>query len=394
LLVLGAGAGAASSPTYSLSNPSINIPAVPNILSGGWCTGGAGAWTCTNPCITTSLTWPTYSNTVACTSYALAAINNARGEIGEPTLVLPSNWYTLTIPEQLLVMADMERVSDGYPAYIGLNADLSTEAQTAATLNTDPGAAPGFSMGNDASNTPGMGGSWSEGTNVLFADYFWMYADGWGGSVTTTSNIACTSSSSLGCWGHRDELLGTDPGYNPGVGLGCTNCEMGAGYAVVNGGSSYVDLIELPAGPAPATTFSWSSEQAFFPGGLPYTPADPTVTTTTLVPSVGLDIAPTSMPVGLALTMSKPLFNTGELDVAWTTGTQTDRESILEVYKGATCGSLLRAVTTTLNSVTQGVVGIAHKKYFSTKFIYSARVMVFGTNGAPYTDGCLDLGRP
>jgi len=105
-----------------------------------------------------------------------------------------------------------------------------------------------------------MGGAWSGGFNVLAADYMWMYDDGWGGSVSATSNIACTSASAAGCWAHRDELLGSDPGFNPGVGLTSTNCEMGVGYAVVGGSGSYVDLIERPAANAPAMTFTWAQE--------------------------------------------------------------------------------------------------------------------------------------
>ena len=95
------------------------------------------------------------------------------------------------------------------------------------------------------------------------ADYVWMYDDGWGGAGNT-SNIVCTSSGAAGCWAHREELLGYDPGYNPGVGLACTTCEMGTGFALVNGTSaSYVDLIEMPKSGQPAMSFTWAEEQQF-----------------------------------------------------------------------------------------------------------------------------------
>ena len=90
-----------------------------------------------------------------------------------------------------------------------------------------------------------------------------MYDDGWSGAGHT-SNVACTSSGAAGCWAHREELLGYDPGYNPGVGLTCVNCEMGTGFAMVGGGASYVDLIEMPKSGQPAMTFTWSNEQSFF----------------------------------------------------------------------------------------------------------------------------------
>jgi hypothetical protein len=177
-------------------------------------------------------------------------------------MVLPSNWYSLTPVEQLFVVANLERTARGMPAYLGLNAALSADAQQAAQTNSDPSVAPGFAIGNDAQGEPGMGGAWAGGFAVLAADYVWMYDDGWGGSAANTSNVACTSPTSSGCWAHRDELLGSDPGYNAGVGLNCQDCEMGTGFAVVDGSSSFVDLIEIPRGAPPAMTFTWSDELA------------------------------------------------------------------------------------------------------------------------------------
>jgi hypothetical protein len=113
-------------------------------------------------------------------------------------------------------------------------------------------------MANDAQGSAGFGGAWSGGYTVLAADYIWMYDDTWGGSEAKTSNIACTSAGAAGCWAHRDELLGSDPGYNQGVGLGCTTCEMGTGFAMPNAHGSYVDLIEIPKGSPPPMSFTWA----------------------------------------------------------------------------------------------------------------------------------------
>jgi hypothetical protein len=137
---------------------------------------------------------------------------------------------------------------------------LSADAQHAAATNNDPSIAPGFPIADDAQGSPGFGGAWSGGFNVLAADYIWMYDDAWGGSTADTSNIMCTSAGAAGCWAHRDELLGSDPGYNPGVGLSCTNCEMGTGFAMVGGNSSFVDLIETPKGSPPPMTFTWAND--------------------------------------------------------------------------------------------------------------------------------------
>lgn len=204
------------------------------------------------------MTWPTYTNDPACTNYLLQAINAARSVEGLGAMVLPSNWYSLTPGQQLFVVADLERTARGLPPYLGINAALSANAQHAAQTNSDPSIAAGFAIGNDAQGYPGMGGAWSAGFSVLAADYIWMYADGWGGSRAQTSNVACTSASAGGCWAHRDELLGYDPGYNPGVGLTCANCEMGVGFATVGNSGSFVDLIEIPKGAPPAMIFTWA----------------------------------------------------------------------------------------------------------------------------------------
>ena len=174
-------------------------------------------------------------------------------------MVLPTNWYTLTPQQQLFVVADLERTARGLPPYLGINSALSANSQRAAATNGDPSVAAGFTIGIDAQGYPGMGGAWSGGFSVLAADYVWMYADGWGGSSALTSNIVCNSASAAGCWAHRDELLGYDPHYNPGVGLGCTNCEMGVGFAVVRGSGSFVDLVEIAKGAPPAMSFTWAN---------------------------------------------------------------------------------------------------------------------------------------
>jgi hypothetical protein len=244
----------------SISNPTANIAPSPDFLAPGTCTFGSTVWSCANPCVVgtaTALSWPGYTNGVACTDYVLSAINNARAIEGVRPMVLPSNWFSLSVPEQLFVIADLERTARGLPPYVGINAALTADAQHAAATNSDPSIAAGFPMANDAQGSDGFGGAWSGGFSVLAADYVWMYDDTWGGTAAKTSNLACTSAGAAGCWAHRDELLGSDPGYNQGVGLGCTNCEMGTGFAMVNGDASYADLIEIPKGTPPPMSFTW-----------------------------------------------------------------------------------------------------------------------------------------
>jgi hypothetical protein len=250
--------------TFSNAVPSRNITPSPNFLVAGTSTTFVnGIWTNNNPCVVgsaTAIAWPAFTTDPGCTDFILAAINNARAQEGVKAMVLPSNWYNITTAQQLFVLADLERVDRGLPAYVGINAALSANAQHAALTNSDPTVAAGFPVADNAQGYPAMGGSWSGGFSPLAADYIWMYDDGWGGSAAQTSNIVCTSARAPGCWAHRLELLGSDPGYNPGVGLQTTNCEMGVGFAMVRGQASYVDLIEVPKGALPPMTFTWAND--------------------------------------------------------------------------------------------------------------------------------------
>lgn len=264
----------------SLANPAANIAPSPNFDSSGTCSSNGGGFTCTNPCIANPRSWPVRVTTPSCTMYVLSALNRARTREGISPMVLPSNWYRLSTPEQLFVIVDLERVARGYPPYLGLNANLSRTALVAARKDRDPLPGPGFSIGLDSSGVEGFGSVWASGLSPLVADYLWMYDDGWGGDRAATSNYDCTSASSPGCWAHRDELLGADPGYNPGVGRGCSTCEVGAGASVVHGNSSYSVLIELPSAEPPAMTFTWARNV------LPYlAPMTPPTTSTTTQPT-------------------------------------------------------------------------------------------------------------
>ncbi len=201
-------------------------------------------------------------NEVQCEALGLAAINYAHSLEHVTSMVLPRNWNSLSPTEQLFVVADLERLDRGLPAYLGLNPSLSAEALRAARRFGDPSPAPGFNVAVDSLGSMAIGGAWAGGGhNVLGADYGWMYDDGWGGSRGATPNIDCTSASAPACWGHRAELLGWDPRYNPGVGLLCSTCEMGTGYVAAGGGSA-VDLVEEPVSTPPVMTFTWAKNVA------------------------------------------------------------------------------------------------------------------------------------
>ena len=265
ITIIGLAIGAAATPVFAAGilpprNPRTNIAPKPDYTISGTCSASGKGWRCANPCVTAKATFPAYSNGAKCTGYILRALDAARRKEHLRPMGLPSNWFKLNPPEQLFVLADLERVARGLPPYLGINKALKAEAQLAARHDADPTEAPGFPIGVDPQGDYGMGGAWADGFSTLAADYGWMYEDGWGGNTRSTFNLACTSAKAAACWAHRDELLGFDPAFNPGVGLHCRDCEMGTGFAVVHGLGSFVDLVELPAGKAPPVIFSWARD--------------------------------------------------------------------------------------------------------------------------------------
>jgi len=159
----------------------------------------------------------------ACQDVVLQSIDQARAAEGVGPLVLPPYYDTLTVPEQLLVLADLERVDRGLPGLSGLSSDLDMLAREGARSDSDPEGPPGTSWGSN----------WAGGeASALLADYDWMYDDGPG-----SPNVDCTSSGAPGCWAHRQNILGN---YGPSP-------AMGAASAKVNGVESFAEVFSSRA---------------------------------------------------------------------------------------------------------------------------------------------------
>jgi DNA-binding beta-propeller fold protein YncE len=237
-------------------NPPSNIDPSPDYFkSGPWCTNVVtNAPDCLNPCASDNGGFPAYSNLPACSLYILQSINAARQSENVEPMVLPSNWVALSAPEQLFVVADLERTSRGLAPFLGINAALSRSAQTGSLRDADPKLATGFAVAHEAGGAPAMGAIWADEFSTLGADFSWMYSDGWGGTAAATFNYDCTSAHAGPCWVHRDTLLGKYTGNN------CKNCEMGLGFSSAKGSSSFAAIVEKPKGAAPAMTFTWAKD--------------------------------------------------------------------------------------------------------------------------------------
>ena len=367
-----------ASASDALANPPANIAPQPNFDASGPCTAGAnGTYACANPCVSAQLTFAsTYDNAPACARYVLDAIDHADAIDGATPMVLPSNWYALTIPEQLFVVADLERIDRGYPPYLGLNAALDAAARAGAQAGADPSAVTGFAAAT-------WGGTWSDAFSPLAADYGWMYQDGWSAGAGSSSNLDCTSATAPGCWGHRDILLGYDPNLNFDAGLACVTCEMGAGYAVVGGHGSYDDVVARPTGAPPPMTFTWLDEAPFLATGLivatpPTDPASHPTTTTHPASRAAVQVT------------TRLLARGAVVRVRWTTSHASAVSAArLVVFANARCAGPLRVVVRRFSDhPTSGQLAVATERRGLGR---SLRVLVDDGAGL-YWGACVSLG--
>ena len=133
-------------------------------------------------------------DSAGCLAAVLAAVDHARAAEGVKPMVLPADFTELTIPVQLFVVTDLERVDRGLPPFVGLSAALDANAAKGAASANDPPDPDGV-LGDDE--------EWSGGSvNALDADYGWMYDDGRG-----SGNLDCPRAGGAGCWGHREGIL-------------------------------------------------------------------------------------------------------------------------------------------------------------------------------------------
>ncbi|HWC33953.1 MAG TPA: hypothetical protein VG650_03905 [Mycobacteriales bacterium] len=179
-----------------------------------------------------------------CTHQVLAAIEHARALEGvkRPRMVLPRNYDSLTVAEQTFVVTDLERVARGLKPFAGLTRPLNAASHAAAAAKVDP--MPVVSLLRALGVTE-YGSIWAGDFGPLASDYDWMYNDGY---ASNGINLACLTPQSPGCWGHRDNILGTYQ-HKPTL-------LAGAGTAKPKG-DSIAEVMTGGSGRAPAFTYSW-----------------------------------------------------------------------------------------------------------------------------------------
>lgn len=145
--------------------------------------------------------------TASCLEGALKDYKRARAKEGLAPMTVPSNFTRLSIPGQLLVLADLDRVDRGLAPVAGLSSNLQPYAQAGADHSGDP-AFPAWAAEG--------GSNWASTPAALWAEFLWMYDDGPG-----AGNLDCTGAGSSGCYGHRHNVLtGFDGPILMGAGSG------------------------------------------------------------------------------------------------------------------------------------------------------------------------------
>jgi len=193
-----------------------------------------------------------------CNSIVLTAITRARRVLEKMDGMSFSlaAYEKLGPDEQLFVTVNLERIERGLAPAVVLTHSLDRVAQTGANADDDPNLSRVPSPLPGGGHPSGIGGNWAGGwDNALGADYGWMYYDGPG-----ADNADCTKTNKSGCWGHRDNILGTFA-TSRSCGGGRAELAMGAGH-VTKGkayGDSETELMVGVCGPTPTDrVMSWA----------------------------------------------------------------------------------------------------------------------------------------
>jgi hypothetical protein len=184
-------------------------------------------------------------NSNACIDATLAAINHAHALERVRPMVLPVGFAQLSVPEQLFVVLNLERVDRGLSAFNGLSAGLNANAQRGANDATDPPDPGSDYVLDDA--------EWAGGSsNGLDAVYGWMYDDGY-----NSGNLDCLHRGAAGCWGHRKGIL-DDFGAGPNLVMGAAIDSTGDHHSGDDDGTSMAVTLAVAGAPVRSLLYTWS----------------------------------------------------------------------------------------------------------------------------------------
>lgn len=187
-----------------------------------------------------------------CLRLALAAVDSARAAEGIGPMAVPADLGGLSVPEQVFIAVDDERVARHLAPFVGLSSSLDAVAQQAA----DGARLPRLpAAGNREVEEEWIGGA----VNGLDVDDQWMYDDG-----PSTAGGTCGRSSADSCWADRSIVLAPFPTGSTLV--------MGAGFDPTGdtspgdrGGTSLSVVFAATAHPG-SLVYSWAQAQQALAG--------------------------------------------------------------------------------------------------------------------------------
>jgi hypothetical protein len=136
-------------------------------------------------------------NAVGCVKAAVMTLDKARAHLGQPPYRLPTDFYSLTVNDQLFVLVNDDRTLYGLPPVPGVSPELSHDAEGGVRNDSDPEPADPDSVSFTS--------NWAAGNlNDIYAYLVWMYDDGPG---KDGFNDDCKTRGASGCWGHRHNIL-------------------------------------------------------------------------------------------------------------------------------------------------------------------------------------------
>jgi hypothetical protein len=196
-----------------------------------------------------------------CLNSYIYDLDRARSVMGLGPYLLPPTFVALSPAEQMVILANLDRVAYGLQPVSGLNSTLNGDAENGARGHYDP--SPSIPSTSWASNWAGAF------PNVLAAYYFWFFADGPG-----SGNEACQTPTARGCWGHRhDILLETSPVALMGAAIAPPGAAEPTGYSMV--------IADQAVSSAAPDAYTWSQATAAGADSYPYDPGQPLTVTTT-----------------------------------------------------------------------------------------------------------------
>ena len=189
-----------------------------------------------------------------CIDAAVYYLDKARSKVGLPPYALPANFPSLSPPQQVFILVNLDRVRYGLPPITGMTAALNHDALASGVWRADDP----YPSNTAGLNTwwPGWAGAFD---NAPMAYEAWVWSDGLG-----SSNPRCTPTDHSRCWGHRHSVLWK---YGPVLAMGAaagrdSRHHRGYAYLFVGGNARY----------APVYTYTWTQAVADGAGTNAYDP--------------------------------------------------------------------------------------------------------------------------